>query len=345
MPWRWLVSLAFVVAAPAASFAQFGFGMGAICATAPGSRPVASGGAMMCQCPDGSFASMGVPCRPLAQAKPKSKPEPKRVEQIYCGSGQNGLSYYCAAGSSCTPDDIKSCIGADGKTQAAISRRLPAKERQAAEAGKKAVQQTADKIHAERAAIATVSEGVAKASVAAGLIGSIAQFAELTKKAQAAVPAHTSSAGLKGWTRAEEAKGERPEGRGYSTDYVRAIWPKITGEPLPAELGNAGQWYTNAQSLGMKTAPPSDAGLVPPGSIAVWDDGKLGHVGVVTRNDGSALEISEANWGPVRADASQFERENAITASFNRHAERKLSHTAAQVRSGTYKLAGFILPE
>jgi hypothetical protein len=121
--------------------------------------------------------------------------------------------------------------------------------------------------------------------------------------------------------------------------------PDAYGKPLPVELGDAGQWYDRAQKAGLRTAPASAISQVPPGSIAVWNDGKFGHVDVVIRNDGSALHVSEANWGRVPQAASKFERDNAITSSFNHHEERSLSYAAAATRSKSYKLAGFILPE
>jgi surface antigen len=330
---------------PTEGHAQFGFGMGSICASAPGSRPVAAGGGMMCQCPDGSFASMGVPCRSAAPPRSKSTQQTKRVEQTYCGTVENQWSYFCPSGTKCTPDNIKTCTAADGKIRDATGRKLTENQRKAAEASKNAAQQAADKINAARSMSIGDNDQVAKLSAAAGLVSSASQFTQLGLKAQAAIPAKTSSAGLKGWTRGAEAKGERPEGRGYCTDYVRAIWPKITGKPLPAELGDAGQWYDRAQKAGLRTAPASAISQVPPGSIAVWNDGKFGHVGVVIRNDGSALHISEANWGRVPQAASKFERDNVITSSFNRHEERKLSYAAAATRSKSYKLVGFILPE
>lgn len=323
--------------------AQFGLEMGAICASAPGSRPVAAGGGMMCQCPDGSFASMGVPCRGITPKK--ATPATPRAEQTYCGTADNGMSYFCNAGTTCTQGNIKTCTSADGKIRDAAARKLTEAQRKQAEAGKAAAQDAADKINAARASVAAEADPVAKLSAAAGLASSASQFLELGKKAQAAVPAKTASAGLKGWTRGQEKKGETPEGKGYCTDYVRAIWPKVTGKPLPANLGDAGQWYQNAQKAGLKTAPKTAIEQVPPGAIAVWSDGKFGHVGVVIRNDGKSLQVSEANWGPLASGATKFEKDNVITSRFNRHDERTLKYADAETRNGNYKLEGFILPE
>lgn len=342
---RLLLSLAVLVFFPAIGHAQFGFGMGSICASAPGSRPVAAGGGMMCQCPDGSFASMGVPCRSATPPRQRSTEQTRPAAQTYCGTAENSLSYFCPAGTRCSPDNIKTCAASDGKVRNASARKLSESQRRAAEAGKNAAQQAADKINAARSMNVGEGDAVAKLSVAAGLVGSATQFAQLGLKAQAAIPAGTNSAGLKGWTRGAETKGERPEGRGYCTDYVRAIWPKISGKPLPDGLGDAGKWYESAQKAGLRTAPASAISQVPPGSIAVWSDGKFGHVGVVVRNDGAALHITEANWGRVPQSATKFERENTITSSFNRHEERTLAYSAAATRSKTYKLEGFILPE
>jgi surface antigen len=339
-----------VLAFPLAAWPQFS--MEAICASAPGSRPVAVGGGYGCQCPDGSLASMGVPCRRVAPPpKPASAAKPKPADQIYCGTSANNLSYFCPAGTACAPGNLKSCTGTDGKTQAAIEKSLTPAQRQAAESQKKAASLSAEKINAERAKMAPVpgldpqSAAVAKLSVSAGLVSSAAQFAQLGSKTQAAIPTQTSSAGLKGWVRGDEAKGLTPEGRGYCTDYVRAIWPQITGKPLPAGLGDAGQWYEKAKQSGLKTTSADAIGHVPPGSIAVWSDGKAGHVAVVVRNDGKSLQVTEANWGKLSPGATRFEKDNIITSSFNKHEERTLGYTQAQSRGGSYKLVGFIVPE
>ena len=304
----------------------------------------------MCQCPDGSFASMGVPCRRAPAVKKEGSK--KTVDQVYCGTAANSLSYFCPAGTTCTAGNLKSCTRADGKTQAAISRRLTAAQRQAAESQKKAAERAAEKIKAEQARTAAAgaldagTERTAKAAVAAGLVDSVSKFAELGKKAQGAIPTQSLTAGLRGWTPGAEQKGERPEGRGYCTDYVRAIWPKITGKPLPAGLGDAGQWYEKAQQAGLKTAAADAMAKVPAGSIAVWSDGKFGHVAVVVRNDGTSLHITEANWGRMRDDATEFEKKNMITKSFNKHEERTLAYADARERDGgTYKLVGFIVPD
>ena len=109
-------------------------------------------------------------------------------------------------------------------------------------------------------------------------------------------------------------------------------------------MGDAGQWYDKAQKAGLKTATADSIAQVPPGSIAVWTDGQFGHVAVIIRNDGKSLHITEANWGPMAAGATKFEKNKLITASFNRHEERTLAYSQAQARDA-YKLVGFIVPD
>ncbi len=249
----------------------------------------------------------------------------------YCGTdGTN--TYYCPKGRACITGQLGKC------TPAKAAAPKPT-EAQAASA--------ADKIKAEQAkASATATEKVSNLSVAAGLVASVSKFTELGTKTQAAVPA-TSSAGFKGWTREAERNKEVPDGRGYCTDYARSVWEKVTGNPLPDGMGDAGKWYENAQAKGLKTASAVDIDKVPPGSVAVWSDGNLGHVAVVVSNDGKALKVTEANWGPLRGDANDFEKKNAITQKFNQHDETSLPYATARERGSKtkYKLIGFVLPE
>jgi hypothetical protein len=62
----------------------------------PGSRPVAGGGGIMCQCPDGSYAGLYSGCKTR-----KTQPEPSGV---HCGGGQ-----YCPHGTECCPSHNQCC--------------------------------------------------------------------------------------------------------------------------------------------------------------------------------------------------------------------------------------------
>ena len=132
----------------------------------------------MCQCPDGSYASLGVPCKRAVAPAKKDTAKSKPVNQVYCGTGANNLSYFCPDGTTCGPGNIKSCEGVDGKTRAALERRLTASQRQAAESQKKGADLAAEKIKAERAKMApiaaaridTAADKTAKLAVAAGLV-------------------------------------------------------------------------------------------------------------------------------------------------------------------------------
>ena len=71
----------------------------------PPSRPVAGGGGMMCQCPDGSFASIAG----CASSKQPSGPPPGSTS---CGNGlycKSGLK--CASGGKCVEKDVVDCGG------------------------------------------------------------------------------------------------------------------------------------------------------------------------------------------------------------------------------------------
>lgn len=49
---------------------------------------------------------------------------------------------------------------------------------------------------------------------------------------------------------------------------------------VPAGLGNAKDWFANAQKVGLPTIGPTAS--PPPGSVAVWNTGAFGHVAEVT---------------------------------------------------------------
>lgn len=255
----------------------------------------------------------------------------------YCGTDGTNW-YFCPKNKSCDPSRLGKCVAKPAVAKPATPE--PPIAQQAASAAGRI---KAEQVKAASAAATAGNASVAQRAVAAGIIATIERFAEFAGKAQAALP-QEPSAGFKGWVRGDERKGETPDGRGYATDYVRAIWEKVTGKPLPADLGEAGEWYEAAKAKGLKTAPAEAIDKVPPGAIAVWDDSEDGHVAVVISNSGTELVVTEANFGRFATGASKFERDNAITASFNKHEERTLAYAGARER-GKYKLLGFILPE
>ena len=162
-----------------------------------------------------------------------------------------------------------------------------------------------------------------------------------------------SSAGFKGWTPGLE-KTTSPDGRGYCTDYAAATYNKVSGMSLP--VVRADQFYVQAQKSNLPTLPPtSDAvRVVPPGSLVVWSGTGAGHVAVVTANDPTkkTITISESNWGPPRAGATEYEKTNEITKNFNVVTTRKLTYDAVAKMTGptasggtyTYNITGFVVP-
>lgn len=63
---------------------------------------------------------------------------------------------------------------------------------------------------------------------------------------------------------------------------------------IPAGLGNANQWLTNAQARGLPTIGPNAA--PPPGSVAVWGNGPFGHVAEVVGQIPGGFQVSEENF-------------------------------------------------
>lgn len=179
--------------------------------------------------------------------------------------------------------------------------------------------------------------------------------AKMTAVTVAAAGSPHSSAGFAGWSPGLQNLGITPYGRGYCTDYAAATYSKITDKPMPA-LGNADQWYSEAQKNNLPTLPPTaDAMRVaPPGSVIVWGGTGTGHVAVITGNNPTTqtITISEANWGGPRAGATAYEQEMEITKNFNTIDQRTLTYDEVAKMSGptasggtyTYNLEGFILP-
>lgn len=62
---------------------------------------------------------------------------------------------------------------------------------------------------------------------------------------------------------------------------------------IPAGLGNANQWLTNAQARGLPTIGPTST--PPVGSVAVWNTGSFGHVAEVTGIIPGGFQVSEEN--------------------------------------------------
>jgi len=63
---------------------------------------------------------------------------------------------------------------------------------------------------------------------------------------------------------------------------------------VPAGLGNANAWLTNAQARGLPTIGPTSA--PPIGSVAVWNTGAFGHVAEVVGQIPGGFQVSEENW-------------------------------------------------
>jgi CHAP domain-containing protein len=63
---------------------------------------------------------------------------------------------------------------------------------------------------------------------------------------------------------------------------------------IPAGLGNANQWLTNAQARGLPTIGPTSA--PPIGSVAVFNTGAFGHVAEVVGQIPGGFQVSEENW-------------------------------------------------
>lgn len=151
------------------------------------------------------------------------------------------------------------------------------------------------------------------------------------------------AAGIAGHAAAVAAgKEDAPYGLGYCTDYVRLVYGKYGTQDLSFR-GNAADWYSEANRLGLRTLPAGDIASVPPGAIAVWDNGGAGHVAIVVDNTGSGLTLSEANWGQLPDKASAYEKDHIVTKEFGKHQERTIQYTGLANRSG-YTLLGFILP-
>src|ERR1041385_2268389 len=63
---------------------------------------------------------------------------------------------------------------------------------------------------------------------------------------------------------------------------------------IPAGLGNAADWLTNAQAKGVPTAGPT--ATPGPGSVAVWNTGAFGHVAEVIKAIPGGFQVAEENW-------------------------------------------------
>lgn len=91
---------------------------------------------------------------------------------------------------------------------------------------------------------------------------------------------------------------------GTITDDLNAAWAYTVANCtrfvagalswIPAGLGNAADWFTNAQRKGLPTAGPNTTPV--PGSVAVWGTGTFGHVAEVIKAIPGGFQVAEENW-------------------------------------------------
>lgn len=133
-------------------------------------------------------------------------------------------------------------------------------------------------------------------------------------------------------------------GLGYCTDYAERIFRAITGAGN-ISWGHAKDWYKKGGGAGWKTLGRKEIAKAPAGAMIVWDDGGFGHVGIVVRNDGNRILVTEANFALLnRKFPEKWLSANPVTLSFNKHIENDLPYANAKNR-GRYSLIGFVLPE
>ncbi|MFM9414134.1 CHAP domain-containing protein [Peptococcus simiae] len=107
-------------------------------------------------------------------------------------------------------------------------------------------------------------------------------------------------------------KGFDPHGRGYQKHCTSHVFNRIyqvTGKSLNLVMGNGGQWWSNAQSYGMKvnrSNPFPGAAMSMPGSIPVYTangihvnpgGADLGHVAFVEKVDDDGNVYTSEWWG------------------------------------------------
>ena len=135
-----------------------------------------------------------------------------------------------------------------------------------------------------------------------------------------------------------------PVGRGYCTDYAAKLFRTAAGTGT-FNWGDAQNWLGKGKAAGWKTLDKSKISEAPAGAAVVWQYGSFGHVGIVVRNDGKGLLVTEANWGHLDPSfPTKWAKDNVITVRFNKHDERPLTYAQAANR-GNYVLIGFVLPE
>jgi hypothetical protein len=91
---------------------------------------------------------------------------------------------------------------------------------------------------------------------------------------------------------------------GTITDFLNNAWDYTVGNCtrfvagavswIPAGLGNATDWLSNAQVRGLPTIGPTET--PPVGSVAVWGTGAFGHVAEVVGQVPGGFKVAEENW-------------------------------------------------
>jgi CHAP domain len=91
---------------------------------------------------------------------------------------------------------------------------------------------------------------------------------------------------------------------GTITDNLNAAWNYTVANCtrfvagalswIPAGLGNASEWFANAQAKGLPTAPANATPV--PGSVAVWNTGQFGHVAEVIGAIPGGFRVAEENF-------------------------------------------------
>ena len=153
----------------------------------------------------------------------------------------------------------------------------------------------------------------------------------------------------------------RTIGSGQCTDYATARFAQAAGQDKGFKA-NANDWLNQAQQT-WRTLPPN-APIVPPGSVAVYDDsltvnGKRiftgeGHVAIVEASMDGKILFSEQNWKPNKVSTTTMSVSQYITRGTKggwnavkpdaNISQEEIDAAKATGLPHTYQLTGFIVP-
>jgi surface antigen len=120
----------------------------------------------------------------------------------------------------------------------------------------------------------------------------------------------------------------------YIKRYYATRFPRTNNGKGIGGLGSARYWYTKAADVGLSRAPNGGTNGPRAENIIVFDDGKIGHVGIISEVGSNYLIVAHQNWlsGGVQVAYKRI----PMTVSGGRYTVSAW---------GTYKVTGWAWPD